>query len=66
MPFWARKETLSCVSMSNGVGKVPVAVVWASSATEAMAAATVGASLVPLMVTVRVLEPIAPWLSVTV
>ena len=54
------------MSVSCGVGRIPLAVIFVSSVTEATEAATVGTSLVPLMVTVRVLEELPPWLSVTV
>lgn len=54
------------LSMSVGVGSLPVAVSLASSVTAATAAATAGASLVPLMITVRTLEAVPPCPSLTV
>ena len=63
---WGMKATASWMSVSVGWGRVPLTVGARSSTTLAVAAATEGVSLVPLMVTVRVLEPVAPWLSLTV
>jgi len=60
------KDTVSWASMSCGAGRVPLAVVRVSSATVAVAAATTGASLVPVMVTVSVLDAVPPLPSVTV
>ena len=53
------------LSTSVGAGSVPVTWV-VSSATLAVDAATVGASLVPLMVMVRLLVAVPPWPSLTV
>ena len=51
--------TVSWISASTGVGSVPLTV-GVSSAMAAVATATVGASLLPLMVTAKVLEAVAP------
>ena len=60
------KLTLSRMSMSRGGGRVPAVVICVSSMTEAMAAEATGVSLVPLMVTVRVLDAVPPCPSLTV
>jgi hypothetical protein len=52
--------------MSRGGGRVPAVVICVSSMTEAMAAEATGVSLVPLMVTVRVLDAVPPCPSLTV
>ena len=57
-----RKLTTSCTSASVGMGSVPL-VVALPSATFTVVAASTGASLLPLMVTVRVLEAVPPWPS---
>ena len=57
---------VSWASGSVGAGRVPEAVSPVSSVTEAAAAATEGASSVPLTVMVRVLEPVPPCPSLTV
>ena len=53
------KLTTSCTSTSVGVGKVPLVTVLPSAMFTVVAAST-GASLVPLMVTVRVLVAVEP------
>lgn len=57
---------LSPASGSVGAGSMPLAVSRVSSCTLAVAEATLGASLTPMTVMVRVLETEAPWLSATV
>ena len=59
---WGRNVTVSWVSASTGAGSVPL-MSTVSSAMSSAAAVTVGASFVPLMVTVRVLEAVPPWPS---
>ena len=59
-------DRTSCTSGSRGTGTEPVAVSSVSSVTEAVEAPMVGASLVPLMVTVRVLVAVPPCPSLTV
>ena len=63
--LWGVKLTTSCTSASVGMGKVPL-VTALSSATFTVAASSTGASLLPLMVTVSVLEAVPPCPSVTV
>ena len=53
------------MSASCGAGRVPDAVIFVSSVTEATAAATVGMSLVPWMVTVKEPGRVTPWLLET-
>ena len=60
------KATASWVSVSVGWGRVPLTVGARSSTTLAVAAATEGVSLVPLMVTVSVLETVPPCPSLAV
>ena len=60
-----RKLTTSCTSASVGMGKVPL-VTALSSATFTVAAASTGASFVPLMLMVTTVEDVPPWLSDTV
>ena len=59
------KVTVSWVSASTGAGNVPLTPT-VSSAMDAVAAATVGASLLPLMLMVTTVEDVPPWLSDTV
>ena len=56
------KLTVSCTSTSVGMGKAPL-VTAVSLSTPTTVAASTGASLLPLMVTVRVLEAVPPWPS---
>ena len=57
---------VSWASGSVGAGRIPDVVSLTSSLTLSAAAATEGASLVPLMVTVRVLDAVPPCPSLTV
>ena len=56
---------MSWMSASCGAGRVPDAVIFVSSVTEATAAVTVGMSLVPWMVTVKEPGRVTPWLLET-
>ena len=57
--LWGVKLITSCTSASVGVGNVPLVTALPSAMFTVVAAST-GASLVPLMVTVRVLVAVAP------